>query len=100
MHTMATQTTTAIHRSPPRHIRRPPSATQKQRRDAFRRCVHFWHTSVGLAHSLEWQLYAERHPITNRRGKLVYLTAWSAFLKINLYRAYSGVSLLVTPPPN
>lgn len=61
-------------------------------------CTIFWHADVTADDVARWQLYADRHTYTNRKGKSIRLTAWSAFLHINLYRAFTGVSLLATPP--
>lgn len=98
MHTMLSPAHTKIYKSPPRRIKRSPSPAQQQRRYAFMDCTIFWHTTVTVADVTRWQLYADRHHYTNRKGQTIRLTAWSAFLHINLYRAFSGVSLLAAPP--
>jgi len=95
---MGTPAHPTIRRAPPRRINRTPSAAQLRRRNAFIKCVVFWHSTITNAHAAKWQVYAARHHYTNRKGKYICLTSWSAFLHINLYRSYSGVSLLVTPP--
>lgn len=77
---------------------RPPSNLQKKRRNAFQQCINFWNNIVTDTQRAEWQNYADNHPTTNMKGETIILTAYQAFMHINLYRAYNDIDLIASPP--
>lgn len=82
-----------------RYITRSSSLTTK-RRNGYSQCVNFWNNSTTGPERRLWLNFAHRHPKKNKVGMKITLTAYSAFLSINLYRAFNDVALLSTPPPD
>lgn len=46
-----------------------------------------------------WLSWCNRNPIKNRKGQLIYLFPYTAFLKVNIPRVNVGISIIYEPPP-
>jgi len=80
-----------------RHIKRRSTSTTK-RRLAYRTCVNYWNKSTTGNTRSQWNEYANNHPRTNKVGEKFTMTAYNAFMRINLYRVFNEVSILPVPP--
>lgn len=74
-------------RGPQRRVRKEPSITQRKRRNAFRTCLKFWPSHGQGRTGEEWKNFA-----------IPPETAWNAYLRINLVRAFNGLHVLHLPP--
>jgi len=84
-------------RSQPRKTKRR-SELQAHRRNAFIKCVEAWKVTISQGKTKLWAVYADRHTVKNKKGKIVTLLAWNWFLKINIYRIYNGLDPIYDPP--
>jgi len=78
---------TTIVRGHQRHVRRPPSAQQLKRRNAFTVCKTYWSTSIPPLGRKQWAIKAPRPR-----------TGFTHFMHYNLVRAYNDLPLYAWPP--
>jgi len=84
-------------RGPQRRVK-ARSVLQARRRDAFTACVVAWKEAIAQGKCKLWTIYALRHPIKNKKGKMITLFGWSWFLKINIIRIYNDLEPILDPP--
>lgn len=84
--------------APPRAIRRPPTPTQRKRRNAYRTCSRYYHNLLTAHQRTLWCLYAFKHPTPTEAGRSIHPSGFMVFLRINLTRVFNSQPILPEPP--
>jgi len=84
--------------SAPARRRRTYSAAQIKRQKAFQTCILWLRDRIDDDVVENWQLFASRHPTTNKLGETVYLTWYQMFIKMNIWRVFNGLDPKIDPP--
>lgn len=83
----------------PRTIRREPTPWQKSWRAAFGRLWHhYWKKILTIAQRKLWWYWSADHPVTNKKGEELFITAFNWFVKINIRRVMEGKEPYLEPP--
>lgn len=82
----------------PRSIKHETPLQRKQRR-AFRGAITYClKTALTEENTKLWWIYSYNHPKTNKKGEVIYLTPFTACLRINTIRGRNDLDLVPTPP--
>jgi len=82
----------------PRMIDHEASPAQKARRRAFRSLRNLIRQLATIEWVATWQDYANRHPITNKKGEKIRLAWHCQFIKTNINRIIDNLPIFIIPP--
>lgn len=82
----------------PREVDSPITPAQEARRKAFRTLTNYFKSHATVEFAARWQIYADSHTKTNKKGEVIRLTWWQQFIAYNINRVVAGEPIIEFPP--
>lgn len=76
----------------------PNTALQQVIRNALTQLTAHWGQTLEIAERTAWNLYASSVAMKNRLGEVIYLTGFNHFLRSNIVRVQSGLTIIEAGP--